>query len=41
MPKGILVRGKEEGGGGDTGDMFWQNFITSQELMVACRNGPS
>ena len=28
------------GEGGDTGDMFWQNFVTSQELMVACRNGP-
>ena len=38
MRKGILVGGGEEGG--DTGDMFWQNFVTSQELMVACRNGP-
>ena len=38
MLKGILVGGG--GGQRDTGDMFWQNFITSQELMVARRNGP-
>ena len=38
MPKGILVGGGGEEG--DTGDMFWRNFITSQELILACRNGP-
>ena len=51
MLQGILVvyvGGGGEGAGGDKGDMqinhclflFWQNFITSQELMVARRYGP-
>ena len=32
MPKGILVGGGGGREGGDTGDMFWQNFVTSQEF---------